>query len=118
MARIKIDLYTDPKEAAAALRSLRDVGMNPGDVASAWKVGDLNAGVAVHEVSTAEIGPLQLTGWLAEHALKAAEIATDVELAVVLNAAGLDDREVARVTDALTQGAGVIGVRARDSLGA
>jgi hypothetical protein len=118
MARIKIDTYADPSDASAALGALREVGLNPGDVGSAWKASVSDAAVAVHEVSVEGLGPLHFTGWLAESALKAAETASAVDLAQALKAAGLEEKDIARARDALTSGGGVIGVRARDSLSA
>lgn len=118
MARIKIDVYADQRDAAAALGALRGVGLNPGDVASAWRAGERETGVAVHEVSVADVGLVHFTGWLAEHALKAAETGRDVDLTVAFRSAGLDDKDITRAQEALAGGGGLIGVRARDSLSA
>lgn len=118
MARIKIDIHSNPRDAAAALGALREVGLNPGDVGAVWKPNVSDAGVVVHEVSVERLGALHFTGWLADAALKAAETAQVVDLEEALTAAGLDEKDVARAEEALARGGGVVGVRARDSLGA
>lgn len=126
MARVTIDIRKDRNDAAASLSSLRDVGLNAGDIGSAWPAslpeadeGDAStrSAVAVHEVVITGIGPVHFTGWLAEIALKTepGPVGT-VDLDTVLAGASLDQKDVTRVREALIKGGGVITVRARDAL--
>lgn len=125
MTRVTIDIRKDRNDAAASLSSLRDVGLNAGDIGSAWPAPRENddtastprASVAVHEVAITGLGPVHFTGWLAEIALKTpAGPDGSVDLGPVLAAASLDQKDITRTRDALLKGGGVIAVRARDAL--
>ncbi len=122
MPRMKIDFYPNREDAADALSSLREVGLNPGDVGGAWAARTPEIGTAEdagrtdgsHLIAVEDLGPVRFSGWLAEIALKSAGERTPVPLASIFQDLTPDAAELARVRDALASGGGVIGVRARD----
>jgi len=123
MPRTKIDFHQSRQDAAAALSSLREVGLNPGDVGGAWLAGEdpfdavddasMNGPGQLIEVE--EIGLVRFSGWLADAAHEAAGNRPAAPLSVIFDDL-TDDAELQRVRDILASGGGIVGVRARDAL--
>nr|WP_314136964.1 hypothetical protein [uncultured Brevundimonas sp.] len=122
MARTKIDFHQSRQDAAAALSSLREVGLNPGDIGGAWRVGE-NSFDAADDASTSgpgqlidveEIGLIRFSGWLADAAQEAAAHGPATPLSVIFDDL-TDDAELQRVRDTLASGGGIVGIRARDT---
>lgn len=126
MPRTKIDFYQSRRDAAASLSSLRDVGLNPGDVSGAW-LAETAAGSPDDAASTSassrripveDVGDVEFTGWLAQVALDALGDGSTAALSAIFRDLTSDDAELARVRDTLRAGGGVVGVRARDAFNA
>ncbi|MFC7380019.1 hypothetical protein [Brevundimonas sp. GCM10030266] len=124
MAKFQFDHHTDRKDAAAALVSLREVGMKSEDVGSLWQAPpDADAlwppaekPADLYEATLADIGAVQLSGWIAHKALNALSASTSPGLADVLDGTDLDSGDRDRIRGTLLAGGGVIGVKARDIL--
>ena len=125
MPRITINYYDDRQTAAAALVALRDVGLNAGDVGSAWLVPDTEEDADLEVVKLADrsrtsvdgIGLVEFTGWMAEAARDVLTPGETSNVATILRDYEVDETEIRRITQALADGMGLVGVRARDSLG-
>ncbi|RZJ45599.1 MAG: hypothetical protein EON86_01150 [Brevundimonas sp.] len=123
MSRTTLNFHDDRRDAASALVSLREVGMNAGDVASIWEMPP--AGEALLDPTVAPFafyemdfrgGPaLQLSGWFATAAMDALAEHRSIDLPSLLSAAGIDAAEAERVRATISAGGGVTAVRARDS---
>ena len=125
MPRITINYYGDRQTAAAALVALRDVGLNAGDVGSAWIAPDPKEDAHLEVVKLADrcrkavdgIGIVEFTGWLAQAAREVLAPGEMSNVATILHEYNLDETEISRITHALADGKGLVGVRARDNLG-
>lgn len=125
MPRITINYYDDRQTAAAALVALRDVGLNAGDVGSAWLVPDPEEDADLEVVKLADrsrtsvdgVGIVEFTGWLAQAAKDGRTPGETSNVATILREYEVDETEIRRITQALADGKGLVGVRARDSLG-
>ena len=116
MPRTTIDFHKDRRDAAAAFGSLRDVGLNAGDVGGAWLAEDQPAGQGSgHGVEVMDLGLVAFSGWLAEAALKVASPDRPVSLATLLEGHSVTPEDLDRIHRTLTAGGGIIGVRARDA---
>lgn len=118
MPRTKIDFYQSRRDAAAALASLRDIGLNPGDIGGAWlaaedPLDDASAHGPVQVTDVEEVGRVRFSGWLAEAAQRVAGGARAAPLSTIL-ADLTDAADAQRVRDTLVAGGGIVGVRARD----
>lgn len=123
MPRTTIDFHDDREDAVSALTSLREVGLNPNDVASAWLapregefVGEPPVSrVDLYEANIDGMGPVQLSGWFAEAALSALSSGGAIALNAVVDGQGDGKVDLDRVRQTLASGGGVVGVRARDA---
>lgn len=119
MPRTKIDFHEDRQDAATALSSLREVGLNPGDIGGAW-LEDAQAtaeGLDTATRRTVEVqalGRVQFTGWLAEAALNFSDAEQGAPLSSILGDHA-DAAELDRIRQTLASGGGIVGVRARDA---
>lgn len=127
MTRIAFDHYDTAAEAASAVEALRLVGLNPGDLATAWNEAD--AGVERpgepgpnaaplrpgHGVWLQGIGRLHLTGWLSQAATPGSSRSDPMELDALFSALALspDDRD--HLCRTLASGGGIVAIRAADS---
>ena len=119
MPRTKIDFHDNRQDAATALSSLREVGLNPGDIGGAW-LEDAQAAAeerdrATHRtVDVMDLGRVQFTGWLAEAALQISDAEHTAPLSSILGD-HVDAAELDRIRRTLASGGGIVGVRARDA---
>lgn len=125
MPRTKLDFHQSREDAADALSSLREVGLNSGDVGGAWlaetaadgPVEETPATATSRLVPVADVGDVRFSGWLAESALQALGEQETAPLSAIFHDQTLDADELARLRDTLKGGGGVVGVRARDTFG-
>lgn len=123
MARITLDFHDARRDAASAVDSLRQVGLNADDVASIWQKpandevmpDPSGPPIDVYELDVDGSPVIQLTGWLATSALETFTRHKAIDLRSLLSAAAIDTAEVERVTATIAAGGGVTAVRARDS---
>ena len=119
MPRTKINFHEDRQDAATALASLREVGLNPGDIGGAWlddaqaKAEGLDKATR-RTVEVQDLGRVQFTGWLAEAALKFSDAEQAAPLSSILGDHA-DAAELDRIRQTLASGGGIVGVRARDA---
>lgn len=120
MPRTKIDFHHSRQDAADALSSLREVGLNPGDVGGAWLAADGTSEdtpttATSRLVPVAEVGEVRFSGWLAEVALQALGDRETAPLSAIFDDLTSDAGDLARLRDTLAAGGGIVGVRARDT---
>jgi len=123
VARITLDFHDDRRNAASAVYSLRQVGLNADDVASIWRKpaeskalsSSSEEPIEVYEIHVDGGTVVQLSGWLATAAMETFTQHKSIDLRSLLSAADIDTAEVDRVYTAITAGGGVTAVRARDS---
>ncbi len=122
MPRTKIDFHETRQDAASALSSLREVGLNPGDIGGAW-LDDAAAGPGREDaplqatrqtVDVRDLGRVQFTGWLAEAAQPFRTVDQPTPLSAVLGDHA-DEADLTRIRETLVAGGGIVGVRARDA---
>ena len=119
MPRTKIDFHDNRQDAATALSSLREVGLNPSDIGGAWledakaKAEGLDKATR-RTVEVPDLGRVQFTGWLAEAALKFSDAEQTASLSSILGDHA-DAAELDRIRQTLVSGGGIVGVRARDA---
>lgn len=122
MPRTKIDFHQTGEDAAAALSSLREVGLNPSDVGGAWLAGisadarPINVAATSRVITVTGLGDVCFSGWLAEFALEAIGDKEEAPLSTIFDDLISDHAELARLRANLAAGGGIVGVRARDPL--
>lgn len=123
MPRTKIDFHQSRRAAAEALSSLREIGLNSGDVGSAWLADTAADGTSNDAPTTAtsrvirvsDVGEVRFSGWLAEVALEALDDQQAAPLSAIFDDLTLEPAELVRLRDTLAAGGGIVGVRARDN---
>lgn len=123
MPRTKIDFHQSRQAAAEALSSLRGIGLNSGDVGSAWLADTAADGTSNDAPTTAtsrvirvsDVGEVRFSGWLAEVALEALDDQQAAPLSAIFDDLTLEPAELVRLRDTLAAGGGIVGVRARDN---
>lgn len=121
MPRTKIDFHQTGEDAAAALSSLREVGLNPGDVGGAWLAGTSinssqnDAAASSRIITVTDLGEVCFSGWLAEVALEAMGDKEEAPLSAVFDDLTSDGAERSRLQETLAAGGGIVGVRAHDT---
>lgn len=122
MPRTKIDFHQSREDAAASLTSLREVGLNPGDIGGAWLAGE-DPSAAREDgsmtgpdrlIDVEDLGRVRFSGWLADAALEAIGNGPAAPLAAIFDDLA-DEAELQRVRDTLASGGGIVGVKARDA---
>lgn len=127
MTRIAFDHYETRGEAADAVESLTVVGLDPGNLATAWREADTGhtaaADAALDDVAGRSfglgvwlegIGRLHLTGWLSLAATPGSCRTNPLDLAALFPGLDIDATEREQLCRTLAGGGGIVAIRAPD----